>query len=330
MSTSLIAWITRAIIFGSVVMFGAIGETLTEKSGNLNLGTPGIMAVGGAMSFVVNFLYEQNCPNPSRFVCVVLALAVGFLSAALVGLLYSVLTTSLRANQNVTGLTITIFGVGFAKFVALYVIPTGAVSIKATLSNEVFSARLFYIPALGVFSELLLSYGFMMYLAILLAIATHFFLYRSRTGMNLRAVGENPATADAAGISVTRYKYLATCVGAGISGLGGIYYVLDYSYGTWATAAGSSIESLAWLSVALVIFASWKPLNIIWGSYIFGMCFWAYNYVPVITGWQINTDLAQMLPYVVTIVVLIISSIKKSMENPAPTSLGLTYFREER
>ena len=148
--------------------------------------------------------------------------------------------------------------------------------------------------------------------------------------MNLRAVGENPATADAAGISVTRYKYLATCVGAGISGLGGIYYVLDYSYGTWATAAGSSIESLAWLSVALVIFASWKPLNIIWGSYIFGMCFWAYNYVPVITGWQINTDLAQMLPYVVTIVVLIISSIKKSMENQAPNSLGLTYFREER
>ena len=95
-------------------------------------------------------------------------------------------------------------------------------------------------------------------------------------------MGENPATADAAGISVTRYKYLATCIGAGITGFGGLYYVLDYGYGTWSTA--NSIEALGWLAVALVIFATWKPKNIIWGAYVFGIFYWLYNYLPTMDG----------------------------------------------
>ncbi len=174
--------------------------------------------------------------------------------------------------------------------------------------------------------RLLFSYGFMVYLAIVLAVVLQLFLNRTRPGLNLRAVGENPATADAAGINVTRYKYLATCVGAGISGLGGLYYTMDYIKGTWAN--DGTIECLGWLAVALVIFASWKSLNAIWGSYLFGLLFWLYLYHP--RPEPAGQELFNMLPYLVTIVVLIFVSLRNKKENQPPASLGLAYFREER
>ena len=152
------------------------------------------------------------------------------------------------------------------------------------------------------------------------------FLNRTRTGLNLRAVGENPATADAAGINVTRYKYLATCVGAGISGMGGLYYTMDYIKGTWAN--DGTIESLGWLAVALVIFATWRSMNAIWGSYLFGLLFWVYLIIPGLGRKDI--ELFKMLPYLVTIVVLVAISLRKKRENQPPASLGLPYFREER
>ena len=142
-------------------------------------------------------------------------------------------------------------------------------------------------------------------------------------GLNLRAVGENPATADAAGINVTLYKYLSTCIGAGICGIGGLYYVLDYNQGIWATTG--QIEALGWLAVALVIFTTWKPLNAIWGAYLFGMLYWLYQFLPSLLGITMAshiTDLVQMLPYVVTIIVLIVVSMRKKKENPAPGSSG--------
>src|SRR5699024_3146406 len=133
---------------------------------------------------------------------------------------------------------------------------------------------------------------------------------RTRVGLNLRAVGENPATADAAGINVTRYKYVATLCGAAISGVGGLYYVLDYNQGIWATT--EQIEALGWLAVALVIFTTWKPLNAIWGAYLFGMLYWLYQFLPSLLGISVPsyaTDLIQMVPYVVTILVLIVVSL---------------------
>ena len=150
-------------------------------------------------------------------------------------------------------------------------------------------------------------------------------------GLNLRAVGENPATADAAGINVTRYKYLATCIGAGISGIGGLYYVLDYNRGIWATT--EQIEALGWLAVALVIFTTWKPLNAIWGAYLFGMLYWLYAFLPKlmgITNVDRKSSLYQMIPYIVTIFVLVIVSLRRKRESQPPASLGLAYFREER
>ena len=166
----------------------------------------------------------------------------------------------------------------------------------------------------------------MMYLAIIIAVILQRFLSTSRAGLNLRAVGENPATADAAGINVVKNKYLATCIGAAISGLGGIYYVMDYIKGTWAN--DGSIEKLGWLAVALVIFTRWKPKNAVWGAYVFGLMYWLYFYIGGLT--RSSQELFKMLPYIVTIVVLVLVSMRKKKEDQPPESLGLAYFREDR
>ena len=149
-------------------------------------------------------------------------------------------------------------------------------------------------------------------------------LNRTRVGLQLRAVGEDPATADAAGINITRYKYIATCLGCMIAGLGGLYYVMDYSNGIWSNNA---FGDRGWLAIALVIFAVWRPSIGIAGSYLFGGLYILYNYMTVSMQLQ---PIMQMLPYVVTIIVLITVSLRKKRENLPPASLGLSYFREER
>ncbi|MDY5349866.1 MAG: ABC transporter permease, partial [Candidatus Ventricola sp.] len=252
---TLIAWILRAIPFGTIIMYGAMGEIITEKSGNLNLGVPGIMYLGGFAGFASAYIYENTAANPNMALCVVLALVCTFLASMAGGLIYSFLTISLRANQNVTGLALTTFGMGVANFFGVYIL-NGSTATQS-LVYKTFQTKIPVLSRMGVIGQTIFGYGFMVYAAIALAIALHIFLNRTRTGLNLRAIGENPATADAAGISVTRYKYLATCLGAGISGLGGLYYVLDYNQGIWATTG--QIEALGWLAVALVIFTTWKP-----------------------------------------------------------------------
>ena len=181
-----------------------------------------------------------------------------------------------------------------------------------------------------IVSKVLFNYGFLFYLTIALAIGVALFFKRTRTGLNLRAVGENPATADAAGIPVTRYKYLAACAGSGLVGVAGIFCTMEFKSGAWAIADVDSIEAFGWLAVALVIFALWKPVNLLWGSLVFGICYWAYMYLPQMLGITVSTNLAQMLPYIITIIVLIVSNLRKSRENQGPASLGMTYFREER
>lgn len=327
---SLIAWITSAIAFGTIIMFGSLGEIITEKSGNLNLGVPGIMYLGGFAGFASAYYYENLVENPNAILLVIIPLIAAFISAMLGGLIFSFLTTTLRANQNVTGLALTIFGMGVANFFGLFIL-NGASYTAAPMANAVYSARVPVLSKMGVIGEILFSHGFLVYVAIIMAVILHIVLYKTKTGLNLRAVGENPATADAAGINVTKYKYLATCIGAGISGLGGLYYALDYSKGIWATT--ENIENLGWLAVALVIFTRWKPLNGIWGAYVFGTLYWLYRFLPnilhiVIPNYAI--DLVQMVPYLVTIVVLIAVSLRNKKEDQPPAALGLSYFREER
>ena len=326
---SFVSLIQAAVVFGTVIMFGAVGETLTEKSGNLNLGVPGIMYLGGFAGFASAYLYENSVAEPNMVLCVVLALFCAFIASMLGGLIYSFLTISLRANQNVTGLALTTFGMGVANFFGVFILD-GRTATQS-LVYKTFQTKLPVLSRMGMIGQTLFGYGFMVYAAVILAIILHHVLSHTRTGLNLRAIGENPATADAAGISVTRYKYLATCLGAGISGLGGLYYVLDYNQGIWATTG--QIEALGWLAVALVIFTTWKPLNAIWGSYLFGMLYWLYQFLPTLIGFSVPgyvTDLIQMVPYLVTIAVLIVISLRKKREDQPPASLGLAYFREER
>ena len=312
-------------------MYGSMGEILTEKSGNLNLGVPGIMYLGAFAGFASSYTYENSTANPSKLLCILIAVAAAFLASAIGGLIYSFLTTTLRANQNVTGLALTTFGMGVANFFGAYLLQ-GEVYTAAPVSNAAFTTKIpFLSDHLGVVGEALFSYGFLAYLAIILAVILHYFMNKTRVGLNLRSVGENPATADAAGINVTKYKYWATIIGAGISGIGGLYYVLDYNNGIWATT--TQIEALGWLAVALVIFTTWKPLNAIWGAYLFGMLYWLYAFLPKlmgITNVDRKSSLYQMIPYIVTIFVLVIVSLRRKRESQPPASLGLAYFREER
>ena len=328
MNEVVIRLLQSSICFGTVIMYGAIGEILTEKSGNLNLGVPGIMYLGGISGLAAAFFYEGSTASPSAILCVLISLVAAFAASALGGLLYSFLTITLRANQNVTGLTLTIFGGGLANFFggSLNTMAGGVGQISVSATSAAYRATIPGLSGLGVVGKLLFSYGFMVYLAIIIAVVMHVFLNRTRRGLNLRAVGENPVTADAAGIDVTRNKYLATCIGAGISGLGGLYYTMDYIKGTWAN--DGTIESLGWLAVALVIFATWRTVNAIWGSYLFGLLFWVYLIIPGLG--RRDTYLFNMLPYLVTIAVLIFVSLRNKKENQPPASLGLAYFREER
>ncbi len=339
---SLVSWINAAIAFGTVIMFGSIGEILTEKVGNLNLGVPGVMYLGGIASLAGVFFYERSTDNPIPIVCVIIAILCAFLAAALGGLIYSFLTITLRANQNVTGLTLTIFGSGVANFFggSLIKLSGGVGQISVSTTSKAFRTQLpFLSDSLGPVSSIFFSYGFLVYGAIIIAIVAHCILNKTKTGLKIRAIGENPATADAAGVNVTKYKYLTICIGTGICGLGGLYYVMDYIKGTWGN--DGSIEALGWLAVALVIFTNWRPVNAIWGAYLFGLCYWLYVYLPsgiseVIAnfmGLEKTThlqNLFKMLPYIVTIVVLVLVSFRRKRESQPPLGLGLPYFREDR
>ncbi len=329
-ATNLLAWFVRAIQFGTIIMFGSLGEILTEKSGNLNLGVPGIMYLGSFAGFASAYIYENSTDSPIGIVCVLLALVSAFLASAFGGLIYSFLTITLRANQNVTGLALTTFGTGIANFFGALMLQ-GEVYTAAPATNAAFITKIPFLSGLGVVGQWLFSFGFLVYFAIILAIILHVVINKTRVGLNLRAVGENPATADAAGINVTKYKYFATIIGAGISGIGGLYYVLDYNNGIWATTG--QVEALGWLAVALVIFTTWRPLNCIWGAYLFGLSYWLYNFLPKllgITNVDRTSSLYQMVPYLITILVLVIVSLRRKRESQPPASLGLAYFREER
>ncbi|MBR3459577.1 MAG: ABC transporter permease [Clostridia bacterium] len=324
----IITLIRTTISFGTVIMYGSLGEIMTEKSGHLNLGVPGIMYMGGIGGLLGAYLYENSVASPVPFVGLLIATLGTLVCSILGGLIYSFLTITLRANQNVTGLTLTIFGSGVANFFggSLSKLAGGVGQISVASTSSAFRATQHLTDSIPYIDDILFNYGFMVYLVIIIAVIMSRFINRTSRGLNLRAVGEDPATADAAGINVTKYRYFATCTGAAISGLGGLYYVMDYIKGTWAN--DGNIEALGWLAVALVIFATWKPLRAIWGAYLFGALYWLYNFIPGQS--RSMQEIFKMLPYLVTIIVLITVSLRRKKENQPPSALGLSYFREDR
>lgn len=325
-----VSFIPRAVAQSIPLLYGSIGETLTEKSGNLNLGIPGIMYVGAISGVVGSFLYEQSVGGAvNGFLAIIIPLVASLIGSLLMGLLYCFLTVTLRANQNVTGLAMTTFGVGLGNFFGGSLIKlTGSEipSIALSATSGWFSKSLPFANKCGWFGKIFLSYGFLAYLAVVIALIASYVLNRTRVGLQLRAVGESPNTADAAGINVNRYKYVATCVGSMIAGLGGLYYVMDYACGVWSNDA---FGDRGWLAIALVIFTVWRPNLSILASILFGGLYILYIFIPTGTNLAVK-ELYKMLPYIVTIIVLVVTSMRSKRENQPPASLGLAYFREER
>ena len=321
---TLVTFLVSAIKFGMVLLFGSTGETITEKSGHLNLGLPGVMCVGTACGCIAEaMLFDivggRRALDKISIIAVLVPILATIIGGILMGLIFSFLTVTLHANQNVTGLAMTTLGVGISDFMIASVD-----GYKFTAGAKYFNAHLPFADNLGWFGKLFFSYGIMVYLSIAIAIAASFLLNRTKVGLHLRAVGENPATADAAGINVTKYRYIATCAGCAIAGLGGLMFVMDYLNGNWEYV----IDAIGWLCVALVIFTTWKPVFGILCSIVFGAFYVAAEYIPGIS--LSDKEIFKMLPFLVTIVVLIITSIKNKKENQPPAALGLPYFREER
>ena len=224
----LLAFIPRAIVQGIPLLFGSTGEIVTEKSGNLNLGIPGVMYVGAICGVIGSFFYEHSVSDASAMngtLAILSPMACCMLGSLLMGILYCFLTVTLRANQNVTGLAMTTFGVGFGNFFGgslIKLVDSDVPSITLTATSGFFSKTLPFAGKLGWFGKLFLSYGFLAYLAVLIALVASYILHHTRVGLQLRAVGENPSTADAAGINVSNSYLFASWVGCMIAVFGGL------------------------------------------------------------------------------------------------------------
>ena len=320
MFTTYIRGVIRIMI---VFLFGSTGEIITEKSGHLNLGTPGIMCMGATGAVVGAGIYVRaigSAYNANAFMAIFMPLLFCLLFSGLTGLLYCFLVNTLQCNQNVTGLTITTLGGGVFPFVSSIMKNEGFSILSAKYYVRIFSLEF---CEKNWFTKIFLSHSFLVYLAIIIAVVAFFIMKKTRIGLSLRAVGESPSTADASGINVSKYKYIATIVGSALSGMGGLYYLMVMNNG----ALEFNIESYGWLAVALVIFSLWSPAIAIGGSLLFAIFYQLPRFISV-TGAM--GKIIELIPYLVTIIVLIIVSLFNKRETQPPAGLGVNYFREDR
>ena len=325
-------FINMAVLASAPLLLATLGEILTEKSGNLNLGVEGMMFMGAISSLGAAYGYEHavtlagGVPSPVLAALIAAGAAAG--AGALGALIYAFLVVTLRANQNVTGLTLTIFGTGFANFFGELIGKQAGGFVQVSQPTKAMFGildlgSLSQIPVLG---PLLFRYNWMVYFGLVVMVAMGYFLNKSRRGLNLRAVGENPATADAAGVNVARYKYMATIVGGALCGLGGMYISMSSTAcaGVWVH---NCVNGYGWLAVALVIFATWSPSRAWLCGLVFGALLVVRNYYPI-PG--LPMQIYAMFPYIATILVLVIASIRQVKEHAQPASSGINYIREER
>ncbi len=318
-----ISYIVGVIRVMTLFLFGSTGEIVTEKSGHLNMGTPGIMCMGATGAVVGASMYINavgGAANANGFMAIFLPILFCFIFAGLTGLLYCFLVDTLQCNQNVTGLTLTILGAGIFPFVSNITKNEGFSVLSSNYYVRMFPKE--FVES-NWFTQIFLSHSFLVYLAIIIAVVALLILKKTKVGLSLRAVGENPSTADASGVNVIRYRYIATFIGSMISGLGGLYYLMVMNNG----ALEFNIEAFGWLSVALVIFALWNPAIAIGGSFIFALFYQLPVYVG---GIGAEKELFKLIPYVVTIIVLIVVSLFNKKETQPPEGLGINYFREDR
>jgi len=307
-----ISFFTAAVVAGTPLLYAILGELIAEKSGQLNLGVEGMMLMGA----VIGFKTAITTSNP--YMALIGAMAAGGLGA----LIYAVITVTLRANQVVSGLTLTIFGTGFASFTG-----QGLMGEIVPPDMKLFFAD-FKIPFLGdipLIGQIFFNQGALVYAGYLLTVIAGLYIYRTQTGLNLRAVGENAAAADAAGINISLYKYIHVIIGGLLCGLSGAYLSLVY-IPSWQE---NVTAGRGWIAVALVIFCKWNPYRVMMGAFLFGgldiIGFRIQKY-----DFNISQYIIDLLPYIVTIIILILASVRKTHSGSAPATLGISYFREER
>ena len=291
------------VVYNIPLLYGTVGEITVEKSGSLNLGVEGIMAVGAIFGYLVG-CWTNN---------LILGILTGFLAGALCGLLFAVLTVSLQANQNITGLTLTTFGLGVYFFVGngVKAVSWPAMNDYANIKNGFADVAIPGLSQIPVIGNGLFSHNVLVYLAVVIALVMWWYMNRTTPGLRLRAVGENPGAADSVGINVN------------MSG--------SFNSSCW-------INGYGWIAVALVIFANWNPALAILGTFVFGF----FNTLrvsggslaaafPDTLGWlgAVPSQLYQALPFIITAIVLVATSIRQKGSGQ-PAGLGLNYFREER
>ncbi len=306
----MLKFLISVIIAGTPLLFATLGELVTEKSGHLNLGVEGMMLIGAVAGFGTGLATQSP----------ILAIFGAVIAGALSALIYGFLTISLRANQVVSGLTLTIFGTGVSSYLGTSYIGQKMPQNIIEFYRPIAIPGLSKIPYIG---EILFTQDIFVYLGYVVTILLGIYLYKTRIGLNLRAVGENPSAADGAGLNVTLYKYVHILIGGALCGLGGAYLsVVEVPAWQDNITAGRG-----WIAIALVIFCRWNPYRAIFAAYLFGGL--------SIVGFRlqhlnISQNLLDALPYLFTIIVLVIGSMKKSKENAPPKGLSQPYFREER
>lgn len=306
------SFLSAAVIAGLPLLLATLGGMMNEKVGHLNLGVEGMMIMGAVTGFIAS-LYTEN-PY--------LALGVAMLAGGIGALVYAVLTVSLRANQIVTGLTLTIFGTGFANFMGQSVV--GQV-VPETVKNFFMPVAIPVLSKIPLIGNPLFNQSVLVYIGYILAVALMVYYSVTKIGLNARMIGENPAAADAAGIPVTVYKYVNIVVGGMLCGLSGAFLSLVY-VPSWQQ---NITAGKGWIAVALIIFIGWHPVKAIFGAILFG----ALDILGLrlqAAGIQINQYFVDMLPYLMTIIFLVVGSIRTGGKSKGPKALGQVYFREDR
>ncbi len=305
----LVAILATAITAGTPILFAALGEILAERAGVLNLGVEGMMLVGA----VCGFICALQTANPWA------GMFLAMLAGGLLALIHAFLTVTMKANQVVSGLALTMFGTGLSGYLGKSYVGT---ALPVPFEN-------YTVPVLGnipLLGPVFFQHDPMVYISYLLVPALWFLIFRTKAGLHMRAVGENPAAADSVGVNVFLTRYIYVIAGGMLTGIGGAYLSLNY-VPSWME---NMTAGRGWIAVALVIFATWNPVHALWGSYLFGGID-ALGFRLQTLNVLVSPYFLKMLPYLLTIAVLILVT-RRNMVNRigSPRALGLPYDREER
>jgi simple sugar transport system permease protein len=317
-SNILVIIIASAIFYGTPLFFAALGGIFTERSGVLNLGVEGTMLLGG-----VSGAWASQHVGGSAWFTILMAIIIGMIAGGFTSALLAFLCVTLKTNQTVAGLAITIFAgtVGLSSYFA----NIWGVS-ENPVPRQIRRLDVFGLADTPIVGPIIFNQTILTYVSWVLVVLATVYLFRTRIGLQLRAVGESPQTADAMGINVVKYRYVHTILGGALAGIGGVFYSLAI-VPTWVDGM---TKGAGWIAIALVIFGFWRPSLTLLGAYLFG-ALQSLGSTLKARGVNISGDILDALPFVMTIVVLVLVSSRFAHRKlGAPAALGVPYEREER